>query len=51
VFKFAGRAQEARQEGDYEAAPLSQELATELLEAAERFVGAVESMLGLAADR
>lgn len=43
VYKFAGRAQEARQEGDYEAKPLSPEPARELLDAAERFVAAVEA--------
>lgn len=45
TYKVAGRAQEARQEGDYEAKPLSAELARELLDAAERFIAAVEHML------
>jgi len=45
LYGFTGRAQEARQEGDYQAKPLSPELARELLDAAERFVVAVEHML------
>lgn len=45
IYKFAGRAQEARQEGDYEAASLSLDLSRELLDAAGRFVAAVERML------
>jgi uncharacterized protein (UPF0332 family) len=45
LYKFTGRAQVARQEGDYEAVPLSADLARELLDAAERFVAAVEHML------
>jgi uncharacterized protein (UPF0332 family) len=45
LYKFAARAQEARQEGDYEAKPLSPDLARELLDAAERFIAAVEQML------
>lgn len=45
VFGFTGRAQEARQEGDYQAKPLSPELARELLDAADRFIAAVEHML------
>jgi len=45
LFGYTQRAQEARQEGDYEAAPLSLDLAEEFLEAAERFVAAVEAML------
>lgn len=45
LYKFTGRAQEARQKGDYEAAPLSEELATELIDAAEQFIAAVEHML------
>jgi uncharacterized protein (UPF0332 family) len=48
LYKVTGRAQEARQEGDYEAKPLSRELARELLDAAERFVSAVERMLDVA---
>lgn len=46
LFAFTGRAQEARQEGDYQARPLSPELARELLDAAGRFLTAVEEMLG-----
>ncbi len=45
LFGYTQRTQEARQEGDYEAAPLSLDLAEEFLEAAERFVAAVEAML------
>jgi uncharacterized protein (UPF0332 family) len=45
LYKYTGRAQEARQKGDYEAAPLSVELANELLDAAGRFITAVEHML------
>ena len=45
LYGFTGRAQEARQEGDYQAKPLSPELARELLDAAERFLAAVERML------
>jgi uncharacterized protein (UPF0332 family) len=45
LFKVAGRAQEARQEGDYQAKPLSAELAHEILEGAKEFVSAVEHML------
>jgi uncharacterized protein (UPF0332 family) len=45
LFKLAGHAQEARQEGDYQAKPLSPELARELLGGAERFIAAVEQML------
>lgn len=45
LYKVTGRAQEARQEGDYEAAPLSPELARELLDGADRFIAAVERML------
>jgi uncharacterized protein (UPF0332 family) len=50
LFGFAGRAQEARQEGDYQAKPLSPELARELLGAAERFIAAVEHMLDVSDD-
>lgn len=44
LYKVAGRAQEARQEGDYQAKPLSPELARELLDGADRFISAVEEM-------
>ncbi len=45
LYGFAGRAQEARQEGDYQAKPLTPELARELLDAAERFLAAIEALL------
>ena len=48
---LAARAQEARQEGDYQAKPLSPELASEFLAAAERFLAAVENMLGTDEER
>ncbi|HTR74164.1 MAG TPA: HEPN domain-containing protein [Solirubrobacterales bacterium] len=41
----ARRAQEARQRGDYEAAPASEAEAAEFLEGAAEFVAAVEAML------
>jgi len=50
LFGFTGRAQEARQEGDYQAKPLSPDLARELLDAAGRFVAAVEGMLDVASE-
>jgi uncharacterized protein (UPF0332 family) len=46
IYRPTGRAQEARQEGDYEAAPLSIELAAEIGDDASRFIDAVEEMLG-----
>jgi uncharacterized protein (UPF0332 family) len=45
LYKVTGRAQEARQEGDYEAVPLSRDLALELVDAASDFLAAVEEML------
>lgn len=45
LYRITGRAQEARQEGDYEAKPLSPELAREMLDGAAAFIAAVESML------
>jgi uncharacterized protein (UPF0332 family) len=50
LHRLAARAQEARQQGDYEAKPLSPELARELLDAAERFIAAVEHMLDVSDD-
>lgn len=47
LYKVAGRAQEARQEGDYQAKPLSPELAREMLDGAARFISAVDHMLEL----
>ena len=43
---LARRAQEARQQGDYEAAPASAVEAAEFVEGAARFIAAVEAMLG-----
>jgi uncharacterized protein (UPF0332 family) len=50
LYGFTGRAQEARQEGDYQAKPLTPELARELLDAAERFLAAVEEMTATPTD-
>jgi uncharacterized protein (UPF0332 family) len=43
---LARRAQEARQQGDYEAAPASAAEAAEFVEGAARFIGSVREMLG-----
>ena len=45
LFSRAHAAQETRELSDYEAAPPSTERAEEVVELAERFVGAVEAML------
>jgi|GEM_PF-6696887 len=50
LYEVAGRTQEARQEGDYQAKPLSPELARELLDGADEFVWAVEHTLGPGED-
>jgi len=43
---LARRAKDAREKGDYEAAPPSAEEAAEFVDGAERFLAAVEAMLG-----
>jgi uncharacterized protein (UPF0332 family) len=50
LYKVSGRAQEARQEGDYDAAPLSEELAAELIDDAAAFLAAVEELIAPCAD-
>lgn len=48
---LAGRVKEARERGDYDAAPPSPEEAAEFLEGAEDFVSAVERLLERAGGR
>lgn len=50
LYRVTGRAQEARQEGDYEATPLSNDLASELIDGAAAFLAAVEELLVTPAD-
>jgi uncharacterized protein (UPF0332 family) len=44
---LAGRVKEARERGDYDAAPPSPEEAADFLEGAAKFVAAVERLLGV----
>lgn len=45
VFRQATTAQQIRELGDYEAKPPSPEQATELIDAAEHFLGAIDSLV------
>lgn len=45
LFKVATRAQDARKEGDYEAVPISAEIARELIDGAADFLDAVAALL------